>query len=98
MYKQLNRKPKLIVGHRFTCLQGDQLKCPFFPLTPNTHVLCRLGKAACAKLIAEAATDIVDARDDEGNTAHMLAYKEPAGATCHPLLGDESKLLKIAFQ
>ena len=51
--------------------------------------ICRHGKAACAKVIVEVAPDIVNAKDAAGNTAHMLSYKEPAGAPCINLLGKE---------
>ena len=51
----------------------------------------RHGKTTCAKLIYDAAPDIVNSGDAEGNTALMLTYKEDAGVPCRSLLGKKWK-------
>ena len=67
-------------------------------LLPSHHInsfICRYGKAACAKVIVDVAPDIVNTKDAEGNTAHMLSGKEPAGAPCKLLLGKEMPMRYI---
>lgn len=47
----------------------------------------RYGKVSSAQIVYDKAPEIVDSKDGEGNTPHMLAYKHNAGATCQTLLG-----------
>ena len=53
--------------------------------------LNRYGKANIAQVIAEKMPDMVNSKDIEGNTPHMLAYREAAGVTCRILLGNIMK-------
>ena len=48
----------------------------------------RYGHVACVRAIAEKAPYLVNARDAEGNTPHMLSYKEPAGVPCCDFLSN----------
>ena len=48
----------------------------------------RYGHVACVRAIAEKAPYLVNARDAEGNTPHMLSYKHPAGVPCWGFLGN----------
>ena len=50
--------------------------------------LNRYGKASIAQTIAEKMPDMVNSKDIEGNTPHMLACKEMAGVPCQSLLGE----------
>ena len=47
----------------------------------------RYGKASCAQIIGDKAPDIVNSKDHEGNTPHMLTYRFDAGVPCQLLLG-----------
>ena len=49
---------------------------------------------ACVRAIAEKAPYLVNARDAEGNTPHMLSYKHEAGVPCWPFLSKNYKIMK----
>ena len=48
----------------------------------------RYGKASSAQVIADKVPEMVNSKDFEGNSPHMLSYKEPAGGSCQILLGE----------
>ena len=47
---------------------------------------------ACAQEIAKKAPYLVNARDTEGNTPHMLSYKHEVGITCR-FLGKNYRIM-----